>query len=137
MKATVVPFNTAREEWIKDQFTLYNAENNYQENREVFCVELTDEANKCVGLLRGVTNNNWMHIHELIILSELRKNGLGSKLLLAAEDFARNHNLHGITLNTLGFQALKFYQKFGYEEFGRLEKFGYTEKIYLRKYLRI
>ena len=67
----------------------------------------------------------------------MRGQGLGTRLMDAAEDFARERGAVNATLETLTFQAPDFYKKRGYVEFGRLEDLppGHA-KLYLRKALK-
>jgi ribosomal protein S18 acetylase RimI-like enzyme len=54
----------------------------------------------------------------------------------AAEGEARNRKCRHVFLDTLSFQALGFYQKLGYTEFGRLSGFGDKyDRYWLRKAL--
>jgi GNAT superfamily N-acetyltransferase len=52
----------------------------------------------------------------------------------AAEDEARARGCERVLLDTLSFQALGFYKKLGYAEFGHLEGFsGKHKRHYLYK----
>ena len=54
-----------------------------------------------------------------------------------AEATALSKDCVGVWLDTHSFQAPKFYEKLGYEEFGRLPAYrGKHERIFLRKLLR-
>ena len=67
---------------------------------------------------------------------ELRGRGLGSQLLLQAEQQAKAAGAHSVVLDTFDWQAEGFYLRHGYEVLGRLPDFppGH-ERIYLRKAL--
>jgi GNAT superfamily N-acetyltransferase len=52
---------------------------------------------------------------------ELRGQGLGSRLLAAAEAEAWRRDCLGVFLDTFEYQALPFYQRHGYELFGTLD----------------
>ena len=82
---------------------------------------LRDEAGQIRGGLKGRSAYRWMFVDWLAIDEEHRRQGLGSRLLHAAEDEARARECVGIYLDTYSFQALPFYQKHGYEVFGVLE----------------
>ena len=67
----------------------------------------------------------------------LRGKGYGERLLRAAEDEARAHGYQGVFLETLGFQARPFYERYGYEVFAELpdRPAGYTAS-FMKKFLR-
>ena len=67
-------------------------------------------------------------------LSSHRNAGHTSRLLGAAESEARQRGCKHAFLDAFGFQALGFYHRLGYSEFGRLEEFsGKHERHYLHK----
>ncbi|MEC3883349.1 GNAT family N-acetyltransferase [Halobacillus sp. HZG1] len=73
---------------------------------------------------------NWLEIHTLMVDEELRGSGYGSKLLMEAERTASEKACDFIKVDTLSFQALDFYKKHGYREFGVLEHVGRDFKHY-------
>lgn len=95
------------------------------------------EAGAYIG---GVTATNWMnttHVSLLAVDKNYRKHGLGSKLLLQAEQFAQEQKAEIITISTQDYQAKDFYVKHGYTVFGQLadSPFKGTTKYYLEKRL--
>jgi GNAT superfamily N-acetyltransferase len=61
---------------------------------------------------------------------------LGSKLMDVAEKAARARGCERVMPDTLSFQALGFYKKLGYAEFGRLSGFsGKYDRHHLYKRL--
>jgi GNAT superfamily N-acetyltransferase len=94
---------------------------------------LRDENNAVRGGIIGEVCWNWLEIQILIIDENLRKSGLGTKLLLEAEQIARDSQCDFIKLDTLSFQALEFYKKHGYEVYGCLENVGREHKHYYMK----
>ena len=60
------------------------------------------------------------HVDILWVDGEHRRTGLGSKLLAAVEDAAREAGCMMIQLDTFEFQAKDFYLRHGYEVFGEV-----------------
>ena len=63
----------------------------------------------------------WVYVDWLWVADGLRRQGLGGRLLAAAEALAREEECLGIHLNTWSFQAPEFYRKQGFAEVGRVE----------------
>lgn len=63
-----------------------------------------------IGRKKGI----WLCVQYLWVHGDNRGNGLGSKLLAAAEEEARRRNCSHVLLDTASFQARPFYQKNGY-----------------------
>lgn len=76
---------------------------------------------------------NCLYIDVLWVQKEYRNHGLGSKLLHAIEQAAREQNCHLIHLDTFDFQAKEFYLKHGYEIHGVLENCPMEHKRYYLK----
>lgn len=94
---------------------------------------IRDENNTVRGGIIGEVCWNWLEIQILMVDENLRKSGLGTKLLLEAEQIARDSQCDFIKLDTLSFQALEFYQKHGYEVYGCLDNVGREHKHYYMK----
>lgn len=88
------------------------------------------------GGLLGGTYWGWLYISILWLHKDLRGQGYGSQLVKMAENIARERGCHHVHLDTMSFQALDFYLKLGFEEFGRLEDLprGHC-RIFLKKAL--
>ena len=98
---------------------------------------LEDEKNKKFAGLTGETFGNWLSIRFLFVSEALRGQGIGSKLLEAAESEARRRGCKFAFVDTFSFQAPEFYKKHGYREVFTLEEYPYTEKrhYYTKKLL--
>lgn len=104
-----------------------------------FAIYLRDEDGEVVG---GVTA--WMRpgigllcIDTIALPEHLRRQGYGTKLLLAAEEEGRKHGCTHAQLETLPFQAEDFYKKLGYVRIGHVEKlYGPYDAYYMRKTLK-
>ena len=95
-----------------------------------------DSVGSVVGGILGHTRWRWMYIAKLWVDESARGQGLGTRLMEAAEDLARSRGCTDVSLDTFDYQARPFYEKLGYELFGTLE--GYppgSRQYYLRKRL--
>ena len=97
---------------------------------------MRDEAGTVIGGLLADTYYGWIGIHILWLREDVRRQGLGSRLLKMAEDEAMRRGCKNAHLDTLSFQALDFYKKYGYIVFGQIADLppGHT-RYYLRKTL--
>jgi GNAT superfamily N-acetyltransferase len=84
---------------------------------------LARRATTVVAGATGFTHSGWLYVHYLWVASELRGTGLGQDILARAEAEARQRGCHAVWLDTFSFQAPGFYEKLGYQEFGRLDDF--------------
>lgn len=64
---------------------------------------------------------NTAHISALAVDPKYRSHNIGSRLIQEAELFLDQQGVHTVTLSTLSYQALNFYQKLGYQVYGQLE----------------
>lgn len=87
--------------------------------QRVFIVR--DEADGLVAGLICSTAYGWLHIEALWVDEAHQGQGLGRKLMSAAEVFARDESCHGAWLDTSNASACTFYQKLGFTVFGKLE----------------
>ncbi|MCL6683210.1 GNAT family N-acetyltransferase [Sphingomonas alba] len=83
-------------------------------------VLLRDDKDEVVGGLWGHSYFRWLCIEYLFLPQEWRRSGTGRQLIEAAERAAIYRGCIGVWLNTFGFQAPGFYERLGYELFGKL-----------------
>lgn len=76
-----------------------------------------------VGGLVGSTNLGWLHVSLLAVAPEARRQGVGRRLLAAAEELARSRGCHGAWLDTYDHQGPDYYPRLGWETFGELPDF--------------
>jgi len=86
-------------------------------------LSLRDGAREIIGGLYGATMWKWLMIEGLWVAEHQRRRGHGSRLLEAAETFAREHGCKGASLGTFDFQAREFYERHGYRLIGELVDF--------------
>ena len=93
-----------------------------------------DGDDEMVGGLAGQYGLGWLHVDMLAVLPERRRTGIGMQLLDQAEHWARQRGALGVYLETIEFQALGFYERLGYRQFGQQADNppGYT-RYYLEK----
>lgn len=100
-------------------------------------VVIKNEAGEVIAGLTGKTFWNYLLVIYLWVAENHRGSGLGSRILKAAEQEAIRRGCNYAQLDTFSFQALPFYLRLGYEEFGKIDGFaGGHQRHYLRKVLR-
>ena len=80
-------------------------------------------ADQVVGGLYGETGRGFLQIDNFWLAPTHRQQGLGTRLLRAAESEARGRGCHSAWLSTYDFQARPFYERHGYRLFGTLPGF--------------
>ena len=112
----------------------YNDSKAEPEDYRPVTIFVRDGGGRVVGGLRGHTGWGWLFISHLWVSEALRGQDYGTELLRAAEREAISRGCRHAHLDTFSFQARPFYERLGYELFGRLEDFppGHT-RYFLRK----
>ena len=82
-------------------------------------IKVVDADGTLIGGLTGWTWAGLFGISMLWVREDARKDGWGSKILLAAEEEARKRGCDRACVSSFEFQAPAFYQKHGYRETGR------------------
>ncbi len=136
MRIEKIEYEGQIKEWVIKNFETYNASKGFDLPKTDFCYALKDDKGTLVGVAKGSLQAAWLHLNDLVVSDDLRGQGHGTQLLKFIEDLAKQHNCHGITLNTLGFQAPDFYLQHGYEEYAKLDNFGGTQKHFFKKELK-
>ena len=93
-------------------------------------VEYDAEGNVIGGLLGG-TYWGWLYVDILWVDERYRRQGIGSRLLLAAEAEAKIRGCHHVHLDTMSWQAPEFYRKHGYAVLGILPDIPSGNQKYL------
>ena len=79
-----------------------------------------DREGEVVGGIHGELCWDWLYIKTVWVAEGHRRQGVGTRLLVAIEEAAVERGFSRAHLETAGFQAVGFYLKHGYETFGRL-----------------
>lgn len=95
-----------------------------------------DGDGRLVAGVQGMVNWNWLHIALFWISAERRRGGLGSQLLAAIENAARERGCVYAHLDTFSYQARPFYERHGYTLFATLDDYPPgQQRFFLRKTL--
>jgi N-acetylglutamate synthase-like GNAT family acetyltransferase len=89
-----------------------------------FTVVLRDEDGSVRGGAHGVVRMKAVEIRSVWLDGDLRGRGFGEKIIRSVEDEARRLGARAALLDSYDFQALGFYEKLGYTQFG---SFTYPE----------
>jgi GNAT superfamily N-acetyltransferase len=84
-------------------------------------IPIHDDNGGVAGGLWGYTLFGWLHVQMLFVPECLRYRGVGAALMAAAEQEARVRGCRGVHVDTFSFQAVRFYQKLGFVQFGVLD----------------
>ncbi|GGW35374.1 hypothetical protein GCM10010340_11280 [Streptomyces griseoloalbus] len=82
-------------------------------------VKVVDDGGELIGGLAAWTWGGLLGIEMLWIREKSRKDGWGTKILMAAEEEARRRGCDRACVSSFTFQAPGFYQRHGYVETGR------------------
>jgi GNAT superfamily N-acetyltransferase len=77
---------------------------------------------------------SWLNVDVLFVEAEYRAQGIGARLLARVEAEAKAQGCMGSMVDTFDFQAIEFYRKQGYTQFGELNDMppGHR-RVYLQK----
>jgi GNAT superfamily N-acetyltransferase len=115
--------NTKDYKALSDGMLSYHAKQGHQRTSEIINIFLKDANKKVHGGIIVTVLWNGMEINSLWVEESLRGQGLGKKLVLAAEKEGRKRGCKIIYTNTFTWQAPKFYEKLGYKPYGKLDNF--------------
>lgn len=101
---------------IRDGLSAYNFEKaGYRDHRPLAILVRDPETGEVVGGLLGGTSFGLLRIDRFFLPEHLRKQGLGTRIIEAAEEEGRRRGCSRALLTTLEFQAPGFYQRQGWE----------------------
>jgi GNAT superfamily N-acetyltransferase len=123
-------------DFVEDQINGFNIAVTGIDDWRALAIFVRDERGQIAAGLTGGTWGGYLDLRCLWVSEELRGQGLGRRLLLAAEQEARARGCTQVLLDTHDFQAPEFYKRLGYTVFGVFEGIGGRyNRYYLHKQL--
>jgi GNAT superfamily N-acetyltransferase len=122
-------------EFVDEGLGAYNAPFLRDSRYSYFGAFVRDDAAAIRAGLIGHCYAGWLFIALLWVHAELRRTGVGSRLIAAAERHAIEFGCHSAWVDTFSFQAPDFYPKFGYREFARLDYPPDHQRLFFKKRL--
>jgi GNAT superfamily N-acetyltransferase len=107
---------------IRDGLSAYNSgKAGYRDQRPLAVLVADPATGEIVGGLYGSTSYGLLRIDRFFLPETMRKQGLGTRVLRAAEEEGRRRGCSLALLSTLSFQAPGFYERQGWQVLGRVD----------------
>jgi GNAT superfamily N-acetyltransferase len=107
---------------IRGGLSAYNFEKaGYRDHQPLAILVSDPETGEVVGGLLGSTSFGLLRIDRFFLPESLRKQGLGSRIIKAAEEEGKRRGCGRALLTTLSFQAPGFYKHHGWEVLAQLD----------------
>lgn len=121
--------------FLEDQINTYNIVVTGIVDWYPLAIFVRDERGQIAAGISGGMWGGYLEVKNLWVREDLRGQGLGRRLLLAAEQQALERGCTQVLLDTHDFQAPEFYQKHGYSVFGTFAGIGgrYTRYYFSKK----
>ncbi len=118
---------------LDDRLYEYNASTTGIDNGRWLAIFVRDGAGEMVAGLRGWTWGTTGYVDTLWIREDLRRKGLGKRLLAAAEAEAARRGCREMQLSTHSYQAPEYYPRLGYKAIGQMPGFPQGVRTHFRK----
>ena len=123
-------------DFLDERIYEFNVERTGYDDGRKLAIFVRNEIGEIVAGLWGWTWGGYGEVRTLWVHQSLRRQGLGGRLLQAAEDEARARRAVYMIIATHSFQAPEFYPRFGYQRIGTIPgKPPGFEEIWFRKEL--
>ena len=133
-----IDFQPSKEDtaFLDQQLEDFNAVQTGRNDANSVEMVIRDPEGRVIAGLKGLTVLDWLYVGTLWVHQDHRDRGLGSRVLLAAEDIARRRGCIGACLTSFSFQAPDFYRRHGYASFASIEDYPIgQELIFFKKRL--
>jgi GNAT superfamily N-acetyltransferase len=98
----------------------YNRETFGRVDTRTLDILVRDDSDEIIGGLLGRSSLGLFFLDLFYLPKQLRRGGLGSRLIAQAEEEARRRGCTAAFVYTVTFQAPDFYEKHGYRRFGEI-----------------
>lgn len=115
--------SVAEGHYLRERLDEYNEPYAGPRNSTDFGFAVRNEQGRVMAGLIGSCIWDWLHVNVIWVASELRGTGMGSRLLIKAEEEGLRQNREFAMLNTFSFQARPFYERHGYRVIGEMKDF--------------
>jgi GNAT superfamily N-acetyltransferase len=123
-------------QYLDDRIYEYNVSRTGIADGRLLAIMVRDCHDTIIAGLYGWTWGNCCEVRTLWVHEQWRGQGLGTRLMAAAEDEARRRRATQMVLSTHSFQAPDFYGRLGFEPVGHVEDYPVGhQSIFLRKRL--
>jgi N-acetylglutamate synthase-like GNAT family acetyltransferase len=98
-------------------------------------LKATDISRNIIGCVSLQKKKDTLYLGMLTVQPDIQATGIGKKLLLAAEDFARNHAIYCIEMTVISVrhELIAWYQRRGFELTGEKRAFPTDPKFGIKK----
>ncbi|MGZ5154879.1 MAG: GNAT family N-acetyltransferase [Caldimonas sp.] len=123
------------EDFLAERIYEFNSAATGYFDADSFAAAQKDESGSIVGGVCGYTWGGCCIVSYLWVAEDSRGRGLGSALLLAAEQHARDKGCMVALVSSHSFQAPGFYKHMGYEERASIEDYplGHSDVFYAKR----
>jgi len=122
------------ESFLADRIYEFNSKTTGYLDGRLLAGSIRNDAGEIIAGFSGHTWGGCCEISHLWVIESMRGQGLGRRLLEAAEAEALRRGCEQVVLSTHSFQAPEFYKRLGYQEVFAIEgrPRGYSNIIYIK-----
>ncbi len=105
--------------------------------REPLVITVRDrKTRELIGGLRGYSHWNWVYVSHVWVAEAHRSSGVGKAVLEKLSVEAKKRNARGIYLDTFDERSRAFYEREGFQSFGKIDEFfpGRARYFMLRRF---
>ena len=126
------------ESFLADRIYEFNSQTTGYLDGRLLAGSIRNDAGEIIAGFSGHTWGGCCEILHLWVIESMRGQGLGRRLLEAAEAEALRRGCEQVVLSTHSFQAPEFYKRLGYQEVFAIEgrPRGYSNIIYIKQLRR-
>ena len=102
-------------DFLENKIAEFNWQNWEVQERKPLALQIKDDNGEVIAGAAARTFGDWLLLDYLWVSDTLRGQNIGSQLLEQLETAAKTRGCKKCLLDTLSFQAMPFYEKFGYK----------------------